>query len=775
MTQVKLDVIQDHFGAQLNDLFGIFFEDLNHAADGGLYAEMVQNRSFEFEPVDHEGYHETYAWTINHSNQAVISTDQPLNSNNLHYLAVDSGEDGITMTNHGFNQGMFVQKDHTYLFSMFASAREKSVVQVFLENSQHQQLSPTAVIAVNVPGWKRYQTTIKASQGNAEGRLVVKVLPDSHINLDMISLFPTDTFHHRENGVRRDLGEALAAMHPKFMRFPGGCLVHDGTLDPDDRGSMYRWKNTIGPIEKRPTRRNKWDYNQTLGLGYYEYFQLAEDIGAKPLPVLPGGYDPHHNRKVPIDQLQPWIDDALDLIEFANGDTDTKWGKKRAEFGHPQPFGMEYLAIGNEEVGQAFFDRYPYFHKAIRERYPNIKLINTSGPFSSGGEFDRGWRSARENGSDFVDEHYYASPEWFLANVNRYDSYPTTGPKAFVGEYATKGNNWYNALTEACYMTGLERNADKVGLACYAPLFCNIGYPDWKPDLIYFNQTSVCKSVNYDVQKMFMKYQGTDNVYFKVKGMAAPDVKDPAVINGGFGFSSDHSVVQLSNIRLTELDTGVVKKFKNITIDNEESQKLGKTSSSHYEIDFNAVKVGGNPTKGFKLNFGESDSSKSSYSWLMGGTDNGDSMIYNNNAHGGSVWDQHAWHLPNKEACHFKIKVNRRHVKTWINQVEFNRIEILPTKISPLYLNVTYDRSSHQYYLKVINITDDTQQLSIPSAIFKDGTLLSLIGKRLSHNEIDKASVITIDKKKVLKKQIEVAPYSANVLVSRYMDVDLKK
>lgn len=251
MTQVKLDVIQDHFGVQLNDLFGIFFEDLNHAADGGLYAEMVQNRSFEFEPVDHEGYHETYAWTINHSDQAVISTDQPLNSNNLHYLAVDSGEDGITMTNHGFNQGMFVQKDHTYLFSMFASVKEKSVVQVFLENSQHQQLSPTAVIAVNVPGWKRYQTTIKASQGNAEGRLVVKVLPDSHINLDMISLFPTDTFHHRENGVRRDLGEALAAMHPKFMRFPGGCLVHDGTLDPDDRGSMYRWKNTIGPIEKR--------------------------------------------------------------------------------------------------------------------------------------------------------------------------------------------------------------------------------------------------------------------------------------------------------------------------------------------------------------------------------------------------------------------------------------------------------------------------------------------------------------------------------------------
>ena len=254
------------------------------------------------------------------------------------------------------------------------------------------------------------------------------------------------------------------------MRFPGGCLVHDGSLNPEDRNSMYRWKNTIGPVEERPARRNSWGYNQSLGLGFFEYFQFCEDIGAKPLPVLPGGYDPHHQRIVPLNELQPWIQDALDLIEFANGTPEAEWGGIRARMGHEAPFGLEYIGIGNEEVGDAFFERYPFFHRAVREKYPEIKIIGTAGPFSAGSEYEKGWKCAKEYGSDLVDEHYYHTPEWFLANHHRYDNFRAQDPKVFLGEYASWGNTWYNALAEASFMLGLERNAKAVGLACYAPM-----------------------------------------------------------------------------------------------------------------------------------------------------------------------------------------------------------------------------------------------------------------------------------------------------------------
>ncbi|MCH4165146.1 MAG: alpha-N-arabinofuranosidase [Lentilactobacillus diolivorans] len=766
MTQGRLTIKND-FGVPLNDLYGIFFEDLNHSADGGLYAEMVQNRSFEFEPVDHEGYHETYAWTINHPDQAKISTDRPLNSNNLHYLAVKSGTDDLTLTNHGFNQGMFVQKDHTYLFSMFASSKEKSAVQVFLENSQHQQLSPTAVILVDAPGWKKYHITIKANQESTEGRLVVKVLPHSQINLDMISLFPTDTFHHRENGVRKDLGEALAAMHPKFMRFPGGCLVHDGTLNPNDRDSMYRWKNTIGPVEKRPTRRNKWGYNQTLGLGYYEYFQLAEDLGAKPLPVLPGGHDPHHKRAVPIDQLQPWIDDALDLIEFANGDTDTEWGKKRAELGHPKPFGLEYLAIGNEEVGQAFFDRYPYFHKAIRERYPEIKLINTSGPFASGSEFDRGWKSAKENGSDFVDEHYYMSTDWFLANQHRYDHYDPKGPKAFLGEYASKENKWYNAVVEASYMTGLERNADKVGLACYAPLFANVDYIDWDPVLIFMNQHQVEPTVNYYVQQLFMSYQGTHNVQYSIDGLADPKVEDDQPITGQFGFEGDLADVNYQNVTFTDHKTGRQQQFDNGHLLERKRRLIGQTASDDYTLTFDAIRTGGRTDKGFHFVFGQT-SDPDYLMWVLGGWENQDSLIKQRGAHGmESDWNQCQWTMASDHQYHFEIRVHDRHITTFIDGHQFNEIDIKPTVIQPLYSNMTFDEKTKSYYLKLVNVTDKPVSIKLDTPHFRNGRYRELSGGPETENKIGEPNKLSIKETQGGHAEIQVKPYSVNVLIGK--------
>ena len=306
------------------------------------------------------------------------------------------------------------------------------------------------------------------------------------LDVDMVSLFPEETFRGRKNGLRKDIAELLEEMHPKFMRFPGVCLMHIGSLDPKDRSSIYRWKNTVGLVEKRPSRRNSWNYNQSMGLGYYEYFQFCEDIGAEPLPVIAAGYDPHFLRAVPMEQIQEWIDEALDLIEFANGGTETAWGALRAEMGHPEIFGLKYLGIGNEEIGEEYYERYEVMQKAIKEQHPEIQVIASAGPWCSGSEFTKGWNMARDTESGFVEEHYYQCPEWFLANMDHYENYPAEGPKAFLGEYASRGDTWKNALVEAAYMINMEK-APGVGLACYAPMLSNVDYENWHPDLIYFN------------------------------------------------------------------------------------------------------------------------------------------------------------------------------------------------------------------------------------------------------------------------------------------------
>ncbi|MFD1124272.1 alpha-L-arabinofuranosidase C-terminal domain-containing protein [Lentilactobacillus raoultii] len=768
MLQGKL-TIENKFGAPLNDLFGIFFEDLNHAADGGLYAEMVQNRSFEFEPVDHPDYHETFAWTVDHPNDVQVRTDHPLNSNNKHYLAVNSTGEAVKIANHGFNQGMDFQADHTYLFSVFIAASRRSFIQVILEDEQHHRLSAPLTITTDRSDWQKHQLVIRANRDSHQGRLIVEVLPDSQVNLDMISLFPTETFHHRKNGVRKDLGDVLAAMQPKFMRFPGGCLVHDGTLNPNDRESMYRWKKSIGPVEQRPTRRNKWGYNQTLGLGFYEYFQLAEDLGAKPLPVLPGGYDPHHKRAVPIDQLQPWIDDALDLIEFANGDQTTKWGKKRAELGHPEPFNLEYLAIGNEEVGQPFFDRYPYFHQAIRQRYPEIKLINTSGPFASGSEFNRGWKSAKKYGSDFVDEHYYMATDWFLANQHRYDHYDPKGPKAFLGEYASKENKWINAVVEASYMLGLERNADKVGLACYAPLFCNVDYPNWTPDLIFFNQYQVSPSVNYYVQQLFMNYQGTRNVPHSIDGLPTPTVKDAQPIIGQFGFEGDLADVTYQNVTFIDHETNQQQqfKFKNGRLAERARHMLGKTSSQNYSLTFDATRTGGRVDKGFHLIFGQTTDEKY-FMWVLGGWENQDSIIKQRGRnHTESDWNQCQWTMKSNHQYHFEIHVNHRHVATSIDGQPFNDIEIKPTVVQPLYSNLTVDEKTKRYYLKLVNVTDQPVSIQTTDSKFQNGRFRELLAQPGTENQIGQSNKLKIKETQIATGTVTVQPYSVNVLIGK--------
>ena len=514
MRQIKVYQNQDY--KELGILYGLFFEDINHAADGGLYAEMVQNRSFEYSGMDKEEYHSLTAWEKTEAIEWEVRTEQPMHAEKPHYLHVDS-QSGGAVCNTGYNTGFLVEAGKGYDFSMYAGSVEGSIsVRVSVE--EEDSVCTEGYLEISGKEWKKYELQMKASQTTTCGRLVLTFEAGGTCDLDMISFFPQDTFLGKKGGLRKDIAEALQEMHPKFMRFPGGCLVHDGSLNDHDRNSMYRWKRTLGKVEERPTWCSNWEYNQSLGLGYFEYFCFCEEINVEPVPILPGGFNRHKGVGVPREEINEWVDDALDLIEFANGSDDTVWGKIRKDLGHEAPFHLKYIGIGNEEVGDGFFERYPYFHRAIREKYPEIKIINTAGPFASGESYKAGWRSAKKYSSDLIDEHYYSAPEWFLANMHHYEDYDENGPKVFLGEYASWGNTYYNALVEAAYMTHLERSK-VVAMACYAPMLCNVDYVNWKPDMLWFNNHTILKTPNYYVQKLFMENQGTDAVTFETMNL----------------------------------------------------------------------------------------------------------------------------------------------------------------------------------------------------------------------------------------------------------------
>lgn len=546
------------------DLYGIFFEDINHAADGGLYAEMVQNRSFEFCDVDNREYTPMTAWELVGRDGGVahgsVESVYPLNVHNTHYLRITNAsrhgldvEGTVAAVNSGYNSGLPYRKDAEYRFSMFARRDVclKEKVEIRLE-SKDGIVYGSADITVDSPEWKKYTAAIVSSAEDYEGRLAVVVHGAGSVCLDMVSLFPADTFRGRENGLRPDIAQFLADMKPKFMRFPGGCLTHDGDVDEHARDAMYRWRNTVGKLEERATKRDNWGYNQTYGFGYYEYFLFCEDIGAKAMPVLPGAFNPHRQYWVPMDEMQPWVDEALELLEFANGDVSTKWGAVRAEMGHPAPFNIEYIAIGNEEVDEGFFERYPLFHRAIAEKYPNVKILNTAGPAPAGIGFDRGWESSRKWGSYAVDEHYYVAPDWMIQNYDRYfsDFYDPNGPKVFLGEYASRNSTFYNALCEAAYMTSFELNADKVALTCYAPLLCNTDYVNWNPNLIWYDNHRVYGIPSYYVQKMYSVNQGDVTLPVSVEVTPDDDAYTPERISGGFAFGVGRGEVKFGSVKV---------------------------------------------------------------------------------------------------------------------------------------------------------------------------------------------------------------------------------
>ena len=506
-------------------MWGIFFEDINLGADGGLYAELVKNRSFEF-AAPFMGWKEQK--TEGASGSLIVQNRGEKSAANPRYLrATSKGTGGkYGFSNEGF-RGMGVRQGETYDFSVWARQVSEQAVQlnIELQNAAGNVIGK----AMLVPGgkdWAKQKVSFTATVTEPKARLFIWLEGKGSVDLDMISLFPQKTWKGRPGGLRPDLVQLLADMHPGFLRFPGGCIVEGREL-----ATRYQWKKTVGNIENREMIVNRWntefahrptpDYFQTFGLGFFEYFQLAEDIGAEPLPILNCGMACQFNSSevVPTDQLDPYIQDALDLIEFANGSpTTTKWGKLRADLGHPAPFNLKLMGVGNEQWGEQYVERQMIFSKAIKDKYPEIRLVSSVGPFSEGDMFDYLNKEMTAMKADIVDEHYYRNPEWFLQNATRYDKYSRTGPRIFAGEYAAQSvavvspdnkNNWRCAISEAAFMTGLERNADLIHMASYAPLFAHTEGWQWTPNLIWFDNLRSYGTPNYYVQKLYATNKGT--------------------------------------------------------------------------------------------------------------------------------------------------------------------------------------------------------------------------------------------------------------------------
>lgn len=527
------DVNTKKVGAKVQPtMYGIFFEDINYAADGGLYGELVKNRSFEFPDA-------LMGWKA--FGKFEVKNDGPF-ERCPHYvvLGYSGHNDAATgLQNEGYF-GIGIEKAEDYRFSVWAKAVSgDATVEVSLvdENTmeEHQEFA-TAELKVSGNEWKKYELVLKPTKTVQKANLRLLLKGKNSVALEHVSLFPKHTFKDRDNGMRRDLAQALYDLHPGVFRFPGGCIVEGSSLE-----QRYQWKNSIGPVENRPLNGNRWlstfnyrlfpDYYQSYGLGFYEYFLLSEDIGAEPLPVLNVGmacqYQNWNNPKahVPVDSLQPYIQDCLDLIEFANGDFNTTWGKKRAEMGHPAPFNLKFLAVGNEQWDNLYYERLRPFVKAIKAKYPNIKLIGTSGPDSEGEMFDKGWKAMKELKADLVDEHFYRNEHWFLSHGLRYEGYDRKGPKVFAGEYACHGkgkkwNHFETSLYEAAFMTDLERNADVVDMATYAPLFAHVDGWQWRPDMIWYDNTRMFKTVSYYVQQMYACNKGTNVLPLTMNGKA---------------------------------------------------------------------------------------------------------------------------------------------------------------------------------------------------------------------------------------------------------------
>ncbi|MDG9727247.1 MULTISPECIES: alpha-L-arabinofuranosidase C-terminal domain-containing protein [unclassified Streptomyces] len=719
-------------GAAIDDtMYGVFYEDINRAADGGLYAELVQNRSFEYSTADNASYTPLTSWAAEGAAE-VVNDEGRLNERNRNYLSLGAGS---SVTNAGYNTGVRVEKGKKYDFSVWARAESGATLTVTLRDAAGTLAKVRQVAAKGK--WRKYTATFKATRTSSHGRLAVATTAPAA--LDMVSLFPRDTYKHQSNGLRKDLAEKIEALDPGFLRFPGGCLVNTGSMEDYSEASgwqrerSYQWKDTIGPVEERATNANFWGYNQSYGLGYYEYFRFAEDIGAMPLPVVPALVTGCGQNKATDDDalLKRHIQDTLDLIEFANGPRTSEWGAKRAEMGHPRPFHLTHIGVGNEEnLPREFMARFKEFRAAIEAEYPDITVVSNSGPDDSGTTFDTAWQLNREAGVDMVDEHYYNSPQWFLKNNDRYDSYDRNGPKVFLGEYASQGNAWKNALSEAAFMTGLERNADIVKLASYAPLLANEDYVQWSPDMIWFNNHASWNSANYEVQKLFMNNTGDRVVPSTATG--TPTVSGP--ITGAVGLSTWATSAAYDDVKVTSADgktllsddfsgdasqwahsgTGswTVQDGQYVQTDAAAENTLvtaGDPTWENYDLHVKATKKSGN--EGFLVAFGVKDTGNY-YWWNLGGWNNTQSAVEQASDGGKSTLLSKAGSIETGRAYDIDIKVRGRQVTLYLDGEEWGGFtDDKPAE--PFRQIVTEDARTGDLIVKVVNAQDTAARTAV--------------------------------------------------------------
>ncbi|MGX5183692.1 alpha-L-arabinofuranosidase C-terminal domain-containing protein [Streptomyces avermitilis] len=707
-------------GARIDDtMYGVFFEDINRAADGGLYAELVQNRSFEYATADNTSYTPLTSWNTS-GTADVVSDDGRLNARNRSYLAL-GGDSSVT--NSGYNTGIAVESGKVYDFSVWARADQADTLGVTLHDTDGDLARARRVTVRG--GWAKYTARFTAGRTSTTGRLTVAAA--GPVALDMVSLIPRDTY--KGHGLRKDLAEKIAALHPGFVRFPGGCLVNTGSMKGYDEASgyerkrSYQWKDTIGPVEQRATNANFWGYNQSYGLGYYEYFQFAEDTGAMPLPVVPALVTGCGQNKAVDDDalLKRHIQDTLDLIEFANGPVTSEWGRKRARMGHPEPFHLTHLEVGNEEnLPDEFFARFTRFRAAIEAKYPDITVISNAGPDDSGPTFDTAWKLNRDADVDMVDEHYYNSPQWFLQNNDRYDAYDRNGPKVFLGEYASGGNTFKNALAEAAYMTGLERNADVVKLASYAPLLANEDYVQWRPDMIWFDNHASWGSADYEVQKLFMTNTGDRVVPSTASG--TPALSGP--ISGAVGLSTWATAAAYDDVRVTGEDgttllgddfSGDASRWTHTgggSWSVEDGQYVqsdvaaentmvsaGDPAWHDYDLRVKATKKSGK--EGFLVAFGVKDTG-TYYWWNLGGWNNTATAVEQAVDGGKSTLISKAGSIETGRAYDVHVKVRGRQVTLYLDGQEWGSFtDDKPAE--PFRQVVTRDAKTGDLIVKVVN------------------------------------------------------------------------
>ncbi|MBE5960505.1 MAG: alpha-N-arabinofuranosidase [Lachnospiraceae bacterium] len=754
------------------DLYGLFFEDINFAADGGLYAEMVKNRSFEYE----DGYAENgplHGYTRYGECYLNVLDDDPLNRNNPHYIRIKNDSGKIAgITNKGYLDGMSVKEGEDYLFTVYLRSTSYSGnIKVYLQSIDGEILAEGTIQTIGSE-FQKYEVRLTARADANPAMLTLAMTEDGIVEADMISLFPYNTYLNRENGLRADLVELLKELNPSFLRFPGGCVVEGNPL-----ANAYRWKDTIGDVAERKQNRNLWTgdtknpYYQSYGLGFYEYFLLCEDLGCIPVPVLNCGIScqvrgNQYSVYASEAEFHTYIQDALDLIEFCNGDGTTVWGSKRIQMGHKEPFGLVYVAIGNEQWGTTYFSYYEAFQKAISAKYPDIKLITTAGTSSSGDSFEYAWNKIKIHKADVVpyaaliDEHYYNTPEWFLSNVKRYDSYDRDSCDVFLGEYAAKSNTLSAAIAEAAYMTGLEENSDVVKMAAYAPLFGNLNSYQWSPDLIWFNNELAFGSVNYYVQQMFSQNRGDYIIPSVLEGSTKTNQ-----LTGQVGIGTWKTSASFDDICIASNDTGdiiyqtsfdqlddgwsyssqgnfkqtddegniVYTQLNDIYPTNEaimgSAAYIGSRDLSNYTLTMKAKKVSGD--EGFLIPFAVKDSNNF-YHWNIGGWGNTVSAI--EHAEGGvktTVTENHALRIMNGIWYEIRLVVTETHVECYINDELIHSMDV--DNILPVYETASFDQETGEIILKIVNSLNEEANVGISiknAVIHGEAKKIVLMGER---------------------------------------------